>query len=80
MADQDELALKKERLEQVKTEIQAKLESSRIEWSRTIREGHSSNNEYTAFIDTYEAGCDQLRALFAEKWQLEWGLKVEPKS
>jgi predicted metal-dependent peptidase len=77
---QDELALKKEQLERVKTEIQARLETSRIEWTTAIREGHSSNKEYTGFIDSYEARCNYLRGLFAEKWQLERGLKAEPKS
>jgi hypothetical protein len=56
VVDQDELALKREQLEQVRTEIQAKLETPRIEWTRAIREGHSSNKEYTAFINSYEAG------------------------
>jgi hypothetical protein len=77
---QDELALKKEQLEQVKTEIQAKLETSRIEWTKAIRDGHSSDKEYTAFIDSYEARCNHLRGLFAEKWRLERGLEAEPKA
>ncbi len=80
MRDQDELALKREQLEQVKTEIEAKLETSRVEWARAIIEGHSSNKEYTAFIDSYEARCNRLRGLFAEKWHLQRGLKAEPKS
>jgi hypothetical protein len=80
VVDQDELAHKKEQLEQVKTEIEAKLETSRMERARAISEGHSSNKEYTAFISSYEARCNRLRGLFAEKWQLERGLEAEPKS
>jgi hypothetical protein len=70
VADQDELALKREQLEQVKTEIEAKLETSRIEWTRAIREGYSSNREYTAFINSYEARCNRLRGLFAKNGSL----------
>jgi len=77
---QDELALKKEQLERVKTEIKAGLETSRSEWTRAIREGHLSNKEYAAFIDSYEARCNHLRRLFAEKWQLERGLQADPMS
>jgi hypothetical protein len=80
VADQDELALKREQLEQVKIEIASKLETSRTEWTRAIHEGHSSSKEYTAFINSYEASCNRLRGLFAEKWQLERALKAEPKS
>ena len=71
MVDQDELALKREQLERVKTEIQTNLETSRIEWRRAIGEGHSSNTEYLAFINSYEARCNDLRNLFAKKSQLE---------
>jgi hypothetical protein len=53
-ADQDEPAPKSEQLEQVKTEIQAKLEASRMEWTRAIRDGHSSSREFPAFMDNYE--------------------------
>ena len=79
VTDQDELALKKEQLERVKTEIQAGWDASRTEWTRAIREGHLSNKEYAAFIDSYEARCNHLRRLFAEKWQLEQGLEADPK-
>ncbi len=40
VADQDEPALKREQLEQVQTEIHAKLETSRMEWIGAIRDGH----------------------------------------
>jgi hypothetical protein len=76
----DELALKRQQLEHVKTDIEAKLEASRIEWTRAIREGHSSNREYTAFINSYEAQCGRLRELFAEKWRLERELKATSQS
>jgi hypothetical protein len=49
----DELALKRQQLEQVKRDIENKLEASRLEWSRAIREGHSSREEHTAFMSAY---------------------------
>jgi hypothetical protein len=67
----DELALKRQQLEQVKRDIEKNLEDSRLEWSRAIREGHSSREEHTAFMSAYEARCSRLRELFAEKWQIE---------
>ena len=75
MSETDELALKREQLEQVKKDIANRLEASRIEWSRALREGHSSKEEYTAFTNTYEAQCRRLRELFAEKWQIERVIK-----
>lgn len=80
MAETDEFARKRQQLEQLKTDLENKLDASRIEWTRAIRDGHSSNKEYTAFIDSYEARCNHLRGLFAEKWQLERGLEAEPKT
>ena len=75
MSETDELALKRQQLEQVKRDIGNRLEASRMEWSRAIREGHSSKEEYTAFINTYEAHCRRLHDLFAEKWQIEREIK-----
>jgi hypothetical protein len=80
VAGQDKFALRQEQLEQLKTKIHARLETSRIEWTRAIFEGYSSNKEFTAFIESYEARCNHLRDLFAEKWQLERGLAGEPKA
>jgi hypothetical protein len=53
VADTDEFALKRQQLEQVKTDLENKLDASRVEWTRAIPEGHSSNQEYTAFINNY---------------------------
>ena len=75
MADTDELALKRQQLDQIKREIEENLETSRNKWSRVIREGNSSNQGYAAFTATYEAQCSRLRELFAEKWQIEREIK-----
>jgi hypothetical protein len=56
----DELALKRQQLEQVKRDIENNLEASRLEWSRAIREGHSYREEHTAFMSAYEARCSRL--------------------
>ena len=48
MAETDEFARKRQQLEQLKTDLENKLDASRVEWTRAIREGHSSNQEYTA--------------------------------
>ena len=67
MAETDEFARKRQQLEQLKTDLENKLDASRVEWTRAIREGHSSNQEYTAFINNYEAQCSRLRESFGEK-------------
>ena len=51
VAETDEFARKRQQLEQLKTDLENKLDASRVEWTRAIREGHSSNQEYTAFIN-----------------------------
>jgi hypothetical protein len=51
------------------------LGASRVQWTTAIREGHSSNQERTAFINNYEAQCSRLRELFGEKWELERELR-----
>jgi hypothetical protein len=73
--ENDEFARKRQQLEQLKTDLENKLDASRVEWTRAIREGHSSNQEYTAFINNYEAQCSRLRELFGEKWELERELR-----
>jgi hypothetical protein len=75
VAETDEFARKRQQLEQLKTDLENKLDVSRVEWTRAIREGHSSNQEYTAFINNYEAQCSRLRELFGEKWLLERELR-----
>ena len=75
MAETDEFARKRQQLEQLKTDLENKLDASRVQWTRAIREGHSSNQECTAFINNYEAQCSRLRELFGEKWQLERELR-----
>ena len=75
MAETDQFARKRQQLEQLKTDLENKLDASRVEWTRAIREGHSSKQEYTAFINNYEAQCSRLRELFGEKWELERELR-----
>jgi hypothetical protein len=75
VVETDEFARKRQQLEQLKTDLENKLDASRVAWTRAIREGHSSNQERTAFLNTYEAQCNLLRELFGEKWQLERELR-----
>jgi hypothetical protein len=75
VAETDELARKRQQLDQLKTDIENKLDASRAQWTRAIREGYSSHQERTAFINNYEAQCSRLRELFGDKWQLERELR-----
>ena len=75
MAETDEFARKRQQLEQLKTDLENKLGASRVQWTTAIREGHSSNQERTAFINNYEAQCSRLRESFGEKWLLERELR-----
>ena len=61
MVETDEFARKRQQLEQLKTDLENKLGASRVQWTTAIREGHSSNQERTAFINNYEAQCSRLR-------------------
>ena len=75
MVETDEFARKRQQLEQLKTDLENKLGASRVQWTTAIREGHSSNQERTAFINNYEAQCSRLRELFGEQWDLERELR-----
>ena len=75
MAETDELARKRQQLDQLKTDIENELDASRVQWTRAIREGYSCHQERTAFINNYEAQCSRLRELFGEKWLLEKELR-----
>jgi hypothetical protein len=75
VVETDEFARKRQQLEQLKTDLENNLGASRVQWTTAIREGHSSNQERTAFINSYEAQCSRLRELFGEKWQLERELR-----
>jgi hypothetical protein len=75
VVETDEFARKRQQLEQLKTDLENKLGASRVQWTTAIREGHSSNQERTAFINNYKAQCSRLRELFGEKWELERELR-----